>query len=87
MGKPGKITAIDDVKENFVMIKELEDGSKAVGLCNQGLFPAEVTYRWSGARRQAVRDLWRQQNMGIFQAEYTTTVPPRGVVLVKVSKP
>ena len=87
LGKPGKITAIDDVKETFVMIKELEDGSKAVGLCNQGLFPAEVTYRWSGARRQAVRDLWRQQNMGIFQAEYTTTVPPRGVVLVKVSKP
>lgn len=86
LGKPGKITDTDPVKETFVMIKALEDGSNAVGLCNQGLFPATVTYKWSGKRRK-VRDLWRHQDMGGFQNEFTAVVPARGVVLVKVSKP
>lgn len=89
LGKSAKVIDINNSNETFVMAKEMEDGSKAVGLCNQGLFPAVVKYNWRGEamnEKQAVRDLWRQKDLGVFQNEFTVTVPPRGVVLVRVTK-
>lgn len=74
--------------ETFVMIKDLADGSQAVGLFNRGEFPARVSARWTdlgvtGSRR--VRDLWRQQDRGSFANEFTADVPRHGAVVVKVS--
>jgi alpha-galactosidase len=71
-----------------VWAKEMEDGSKAVGLFNRGEVEAEVTARWSDLSirgRHAVRDLWRQKDLGAFEGEFKLRVAPHGVVLVKMS--
>ena len=69
-------------------MKELEDGSRAVGLFNRSDFDATVTARWSDlgvTGKRVVRDLWRQKNVGSFAEKYAAKVPSHGVVLVKVS--
>ena len=71
-----------------VWAKNLEDGSKAVGLFNRGDGPTPVTARWTALGlpgKQTVRDLWRQQDLGSFDREFSAPVPRHGVVLVKIS--
>ena len=71
-----------------VWSKGLEDGSRAVGLFNRSRTEASVTAKWSDLGvigKQAVRDLWRQKDVGEFSDEYAATVPAHGVVLVKIS--
>lgn len=72
-----------------VWAKDLEDGSKAVGLFNRNEEAQEVTAKWSELGLQGsatVRDLWRQKDVGQFKNEFHAKVPPHGVVLVKVTK-
>jgi alpha-galactosidase len=71
-----------------VWAKDMEDGSKAVGLFNRGIWKSEIKVRWSDLGlegRQTVRDLWRQKNLGAFKEEFKIAVPRHGVVLVKIS--
>jgi alpha-galactosidase len=71
-----------------VWAKDMEDGSKAVGLFNTGELPWPVSVHWSDigvSGRQTVRDLWRQKDLGNFEAAFSATVPSRGVVLVRIS--
>jgi alpha-galactosidase len=75
-------------RETQVWAKDLEDGSKAVGLFNLGEQPAKVTVTWEqlGAKGpQVVRDLWRQKNLGSFTSSFESKVPRHGVVLVKIT--
>jgi alpha-galactosidase len=69
-----------------VWVKDLEDGSKAVGLFNRGDEEAQVTARWGLGMtdKRAVRDLWRQKDLGRFENEFISAVPRHGVVLVKI---
>jgi alpha-galactosidase len=70
-----------------VWAKEMEDGSKAAGLFNRGLFESEVEIAWSdlGVKGpQRVRDLWRQKDLDVFPDGFKTTVASHGVVLVRV---
>ncbi len=70
----------------FLMIKEMADGSKAVGLCNQGEFPVQLTAPWSVlglSGQQRVRDLWRQKDLGVFSNEFSLPVPRHGVALLR----
>ena len=70
-----------------VWAKDMEDGSKAVGLFNRGRTQARVTADWSDlglSGKQRVRDLWRQKNLGNFNEKFETTVPRHGVVLVRL---
>jgi alpha-galactosidase len=72
-----------------VWAKDLEDGSKAVGLFNRGYREASVTVKWSDlglTGKHKVRDLWRQKDLGKFSGEFTAKVPRHGVVLVKIGK-
>jgi alpha-galactosidase len=72
-----------------VYAKDLEDGSKAVGLFNVGTEPLKVVANFSDLNltgKQKVRDLWRQKNVGEFDQKYEATVAPHGAVLVKISK-
>jgi alpha-galactosidase len=72
-----------------VYAKDLEDGSKAVGLLNMGTEPTRVTVKWSDlklSRKRAVRDLWRQKDLGRFSGEFSLTVAPHGAELVKIGK-
>jgi alpha-galactosidase len=73
-----------------IWAKDLEDGSKAVGLFNRGEDTAKATVKWSDlgvSGQQSVRDLWRQQNLGKFPDQFQTEVSRHGVVLVKVTPP
>jgi alpha-galactosidase len=73
----------------FLMIKNMFDSSKAVGLFNRGKNPASVTVDWadveiSGIR--TVRDLWHQKDLGDFSQKFTVQVPAYGVVLIRIGK-
>jgi alpha-galactosidase len=71
-----------------VWAKDLEDGSKAAGLFNRGDTETAVTLRWrdiSIQGPQAVRDLWRQTDMGLFEEEFTAQVGRHGVALIKLT--
>ena len=71
-----------------VWAKDLEDGSKAVGLFNRGEDQAGMTLKWSDlglSGQQSVRDLWRQKDLGGFTDQFQTEVPRHGVLLVKVA--
>jgi alpha-galactosidase len=86
LGKPGRRVAMDGTLE--VWAKDLEDGTKAVGLFNRDEMPATVVAKWADlglSGRQAVRDLWRQKDLGNYKKEFRATVPRHGVVLVRVS--
>ena len=70
-----------------VWAKDMEDGSKAVGLFNRGRIESPVTVKWSDlgiAGTQIVHDLWRQKDLGTFEKEFTAKVPRHGVVLIRV---
>jgi len=70
-----------------VWAKDMEDGSKAVGLFNVGEVETTVTVRWSdlGIRgKHRIRDLWRQKDIGVFKDSFEAKVPRHGVVLVRL---
>ncbi|MDH4272509.1 MAG: alpha-galactosidase, partial [Candidatus Aminicenantes bacterium] len=85
LGKPGRRVAKQGDLE--VWARDLEDGSKAVGLFNRGESMAEVTANWSdlgvqGA--QKVRDLWRQEDLGTYKDAFRAYVARHGVVMVRM---
>ena len=87
LGKPGRRVAQDAEAETEVWVKEMEDGSKAVGLFNRGEGEVPVAALWAdlGLRgRHVVRDLWRQKDLGAFEEKFTAPVPRHGTVLVRV---
>ena len=80
---------IKQTDDRLLMIKNLADGSKAVGLFNRGKSTAEVTVNWSELElsgKQSVRDLWHQKIMGVFNQKFSAMVPSNGVVMVKIGK-
>jgi alpha-galactosidase len=88
LGESGQVIKID--ADRFLMIKNLEDGSKAVGLFNRGKDAAEVNADWKALKlsdKQSVRDLWHQKELGVFDQKFSVQVPAQGVVMVKISKP
>ena len=87
LGKPGRrISKVDDLE---IWAKEMEDGSRAVGLFNRGEFEQTVTARWSDLAitgKRSVRDLWRQKDLGEFEDKFEIKVGRHGVVLVRLAK-
>ncbi len=78
-----------EVEGGEALVKELEDGSWAVGLFNVGETAATVTAGLSdlglpGPLR--VRDLWRQAELGIAADRLSFEVARHGVRLVRVSQ-
>jgi alpha-galactosidase len=85
LGKQAARVAKDGEQE--VWAKDMEDGSKAVGLFNRGEDENTVTVKWSdlgSTGKQKVRDLWRQKNLGEFKDSFSAMVPRHGVVLIRV---
>jgi alpha-galactosidase len=69
------------------LLKELEDGSQALGLFNVGAVETEINVKWSelglqGSQR--VRDLWRQQDRGTSAGGFSARIAPHGVVLLRL---
>lgn len=87
MGEGGVVISLPN--KCFLMVKNLYDGSKAVGLFNRGDNTAEVQADWKDLQisgRQSVRDLWRQKELGEYQEKFAAMVDPQGVVMVKIRK-
>jgi alpha-galactosidase len=85
LGQCARVVPLAD--DTFLMVKDLADGTKAVGFCNHGEFPAKVTASWKDVGvtgRRIVRDLWRHQDFGKFRNQFTADVPAQGVVLVRM---
>jgi alpha-galactosidase len=71
-----------------VWAKDMQDGSKAIGLFNRGEQETAVTARWAdlGIRgRHSVRDLWRQKNVGVFDREFHASVGPHGAEMFLIN--
>ena len=83
--------AADRVAKNGeleVWSRPLADGSLAVGLFNRDEMDMTVGVKWGelGVRgKQAVRDLWRQKDLGTFEGEFSSVVPRHGTLFVKVT--
>ena len=85
LGESARVVKLTD--DTFLMVKRLEDGSHAVGLCNRGETKETVTAKWSdigvnGPR--IVRDLWRQHDLGKADGQFKAPVPRHGVVFVRI---
>ncbi|MBN2806804.1 MAG: hypothetical protein JXR22_09105, partial [Prolixibacteraceae bacterium] len=83
-------TCIQTIGELRIYVKELEDGSKAVGFCNFGLEQIDLTYadfaKIGLNGKFVVRDLWRQKdiaNVNTQTGNLALKVPAHGVVLYK----
>ncbi len=84
LGKQGRRIVVGGGE---AVVKELEDGSKAVGLFNPGDKPASVSVDWSTlglVGKQRVRDLWRQKDLGVHIDRFSADVRSHGVVLVRL---
>jgi alpha-galactosidase len=85
LGKPGYRVNKDGDLE--VWIRNMEDGSHAVGLFNRGENETNVIANWSDlgiTGNQKVRDLWRQKDMGILKDKFTVSVGRHGVVMLRL---
>jgi alpha-galactosidase len=85
LGQCAKVIGKSD--ETFVMVKDMEDGTKAVGLFNRSEFPTRVAVDWADAGvegKRVVRDLWRQKDLGKFSDRFAAEVPRHGGVLVRL---
>jgi len=85
LGKQAAIVRKTD--DEFVLEKPLDEGSQAVGLFNLTNTPRVISVDWKGLKlegKQMVRDVWRQQDVGSFAQEFSATVPPHGVVLIRL---
>jgi alpha-galactosidase len=72
-----------------VWSRPLADGGWAVGLFNKGANSAKITAKWSDIGVQGshkVRDLWKHEDVGSFNGEYSAEVPSHGVVMIKIAK-
>ncbi len=71
-----------------VLARPLADQSIAVGLFNRGDQPAEITVQWDsaglGGKPLEARDLWQHRAVEVSGDHYTSTVPPHGVLLLRV---
>ncbi|MEI7470960.1 MAG: glycoside hydrolase family 27 protein [Chitinophagaceae bacterium] len=73
-----------------IWVKELEDGSRAVGIFNTTDQYNVVRFYWNNLglpfNTYAVRDVWRQNDLGNFASMFATKVAPHGVTLIRIKK-
>ena len=89
LGKAGR-RIIDKVKGGGIEVwtKPLEDGSTAVGIFNRTELADNYKLKFADIDikgKQAVRDAWRQKDLGKFADEFETTIPRHGVVLIRLT--
>ncbi len=85
LGRQGRI--FRQTADEYVLVRELADGSRAVGLFNLSAQTRTVSVplgELGVAGHTLVRDLWRQQNLGPCNGLLAAEVPPHGVQLRRV---
>jgi alpha-galactosidase len=73
--------------DTLILAKDMEDGSKAVGLFNLGRAPSRIAVDWAAlalSGPQRTRDLWRQKDIGVLKDSYSAEVRRHGVMLVRL---
>ena len=73
--------------EVLVLAKDMEDGSKAVGLFNLGELERNMALSWEEVGLdgpQRVRDLWRQEDLGRYEGSFETLVGRHGVAMLRL---
>lgn len=73
----------------YVYVKDLEDGSKAVGIFNISGKYQTITLNWADLNLGGytkVRDVWRQKYLITNNKTFKTNVPSHGVELVRLGK-
>lgn len=86
LGRPAHRVAQTNNAE--IWVKELKDGSKAIGLFNRSDAARDVELVWSDVGltgKQKLRDLWVHKDLGIMNERYTVYVPAHGAVLLRAS--
>ena len=86
-GIGGRRVYQDDDKMIEVWSKPLSDGSLAVGLFNLGDKEQVISAQWEQLKitgKKTVRNLWKQEDIGQFETEFSSPVPSHGVVFVKI---
>jgi alpha-galactosidase len=85
-------TCLQTIGELRIYVKELEDGSRAVGFCNFGIEIADINYsdfsKLGLNGSYLVRDLWRQKDISKIDDknnQLKISVPAHGVLLYKFS--
>lgn len=71
-----------------VWVKELSDGTRALGIFNLTEKYQTIQLDWKDLQLTGnfkLRDLWRQKNLGAFKT-FKTKVAPHGVSLIKLSE-
>jgi hypothetical protein len=71
-----------------VWVKQLKDGSKAIGLFNRSAAAAPIALNWTDAGltgKQTVRDVWQQKDLGTFSDQFSSPVPSHGSVLLHLT--
>jgi alpha-galactosidase len=72
-----------------IWVKEMADGTRALGLFNLGAGTARFRLPLTDIGldgKVKLRDLWRQKNLGSFSGTFPAAVPAHGVVLLKAVK-
>ncbi len=80
----GRLVQLENME---IWVKDLEDGSKAVGLFNRGMFSGKIVLKWSDlgiTGKQTLRDVWKQEDIGVYQERFETEIPPHGVKLIRI---
>jgi|GEM_PF-353858 len=70
------------VKDN-IWVKELADGSQAIGIFNLDTVYRDLSIDLK--ETVLVRNVWRQEDEGVFKDTYHARIPPHGVRLIKVT--
>jgi alpha-galactosidase len=86
LGKQGSI--VRKTGDEFILAKPLDDGSVAVGLFNLSEGPRDIRVSWDDlgvSGKLKVRDVWRERELGSSSAGLSYTVPPHGVMLVRLA--
>lgn len=99
LGRQGRI--IREGNSEMVMVKELEDGSIAVGLfhATEGITDPSGYLNWGEpvkisvsadelglSGKFKVRDVWRQKDLGEFTGKFEAEVPFHGVSMIRIMK-
>ena len=85
LGQSARVIPVD--RRTFIMLKDMADGSKVVGLFNRGPVATRMRVAWADLGLQStqrVRDVWHQQDLGIFGKTFEAGVPRRGGVVIRV---
>jgi alpha-galactosidase len=71
-----------------VWVKDLHDGSKAIGVFNVGDAVEKSSIRWADLHlpaKERIRDLWRQKDLGERTDTVSFSLPSHGVWLIQAS--